>query len=126
MAVKEELAGIVSPENVSDDTETLGTYSQDLSFAKSIQPKAVVKPSSVDEVQAIVNWANQTATPLVPVSSGPPRFRGDTIPSVPGAVIVDLSETKRIMKIDRRNRIAVNRKTYIGNINISANSRYWN
>jgi FAD/FMN-containing dehydrogenase len=67
----------------------------------------VVRPGNEDEVQALVVWANQTGTPLVPVSSGAPHFYGDTVPSVPGAVIVDLSRMNRIVKIDRRNRIAV-------------------
>ena len=46
-------------------------------------------------------------TPLVPVSSGAPHFYGDTVPSVPGAVMVDLSRMDKIIKVDARNRIAV-------------------
>jgi len=107
MALKEELADILSSEYIIDDPETLDIYSRDLSFVKPVKPGAIVKPVSTDEVQAIVNWANKTATPLVPVSSGPPRFHGDTVPSIPGAVIVDLSGMKQIMRIDRRNRIAM-------------------
>ncbi len=107
MALKEELAGIVGSECVIDDPETLDAYSRDLSFVKPVKPRLIIKPKSADEVQAIVRWANQTATPLVPVSSGPPRFRGDTVPSVTGAVIVDLSGMKKIMRIDRRNRVAM-------------------
>ena len=107
MALKEELADIVGLENVIDDPKTLDAYSKDLSFVRPEKPRLVVKPGSADEVQAIVNWANQTGTPLVPVSSGPPRFHGDTVPSVPGAVIVDLSGMKKIMRIDRRNRVAM-------------------
>jgi len=107
MALKEELAGIVSSECVVDDPETLDAYSKDFSFVKPVKPRAVVKPGSADEVQALVRWANQTATPLVPVSSGPPRSRGDTVPGVPGAVIVDLSGMKKVMRIDRRNRVAM-------------------
>ena len=107
MALKEELASIVSPEDVSDDPVTLDTYSRDMSFAPPIKPRFVVKVENVDEVKALVNWANRTATPLVPVSSGPPHFRGDTVPSVPGAVMVDLSGMKRIFRIDRRNRVAM-------------------
>jgi FAD/FMN-containing dehydrogenase len=107
MTLQEALAGISGLENVTTDPETLRNYSQDLSFVKPIKPQAVIRPKTADEVQAIVNWANQTATPLVPVSSGPPRFHGDTVPSVPGAVVVDLSGMKEIMRIDRRNRVAV-------------------
>lgn len=75
MALKEELAEILGSGNVFDNPETLEAYSQDLSFARPVKPGLVVKPGSAEEVQAIVRWTNRTATPLVPVSSGPPRFR---------------------------------------------------
>jgi FAD/FMN-containing dehydrogenase len=107
MASKEELAGVVSSECIFDDPGTLDTYSKDMSLVKPVKPRLVVKPGSTDEVQAIVRWANQTRTPLVPVSSGPPRFHGDTVPTATGAVIVDLSGLKRIFRIDRRNRVAM-------------------
>ena len=107
MVLKEELTGIVTSECVIDDPETLDAYSKDLSFAKPLKPQLVVKPGSTEEVLSLVSWANQTQTPLVPVSSGPPRFRGDTIPSVPGAVIVDLSGMKKIIRIDVRNKVAM-------------------
>ena len=40
-------------------------------------------------------------------SSGEPRFRGDTVPSVPEAVIVDLRRMNKIVRIDRRNRMVI-------------------
>jgi FAD/FMN-containing dehydrogenase len=104
---KGDLIRIVGAENVMDAPEILETYSRDQSFARPMKPRLVVKPKDSDEVQGIVKWANQTGTPLVPVSSGLPRFRGDTVPSMPGAVIVDLSRMKRIIRIDRRNRMAI-------------------
>jgi hypothetical protein len=107
MAVKEELAGILNPESVIDSPEVLDAYSKDQSFTKPLKPRLVIKPKSTAEVQEIVQWANRTQTPLVPVSSGPPRFHGDTIPSVPGAVIVDLSGLKKIIRIDVRNKVAM-------------------
>jgi len=104
---KDELRKIVGAENVLDDPETIEVYSKDESFVPPRKPRLVVKPKNVDEVQGIVKWANQTSTPLVPISSGPPRFRGDTVPTLPEAVIVDLSGMKRIIKTDRRNRVAI-------------------
>jgi len=104
---KAELVALVGKENVLDDPETLDTYSKDQSFARVMKPRLVVKPKNVDEVQKIIGWANRTNTPLVPVSSGPPHFRGDTVPSVPEAVIIDLNGMKKIISIDRRNRIAI-------------------
>ncbi len=104
---KEKLIGIVGKENVLDDSESLEIYSQDQSFVHPVKPWFVVKPKNVDEVQGIVKWANETSTPLVPVSSGRPHFRGDTVPSATGAAIVDLSRMNRIISINRRNRMTI-------------------
>ena len=107
MALKKELAGIVGSKYVFDDPKTLRGYAKDESFVHPIRPRCVVKPKNMEEVQGIIKWANDTLTPLVPVSSGSPRFRGDTVPSVGGTVIVDLSEMNRIIRVDRRNRVAM-------------------
>ena len=105
--MKRDLVSLVGGNQVLDDPDVLASYASDESFVLSIKPKAVVRPGSEDEVQALVVWANQTGTPLVPVSSGAPHFYGDTVPSVPGAVMVDLSRMDKIIKVDSRNRIAV-------------------
>jgi len=107
MVTKEELAKIVDDGYILDDPETLNAYCQDNSLAPPRRSRAVVKLQNANQVPGIVNWANQTGTPLVPVSSGPPHFRGDTVPSIGGAVIVDLSEMKQIVRIDSRNRIVI-------------------
>ncbi len=106
MSEKEELIAIVGAENVFDDSENLELYSRDMSFVRHMKPQYVVKPENAEEVQGIVKWANKSGMPLIPVSSGPPRFRGDTIPTLGGA-IVDLGRMKGIMRINRRNRVAI-------------------
>ena len=106
MPEKEELAAIVGDANVSDTPEAIEAYSSDESFVHRMKPQFVARPQNVDEVQEIVKWANSTGTPLIPVSSGPPHFRGDTVPSL-GGVVVDLSRMKRIIRINRRNRVAM-------------------
>lgn len=107
MPEKEDLTKIVGKDNVSEAPEDLDKYARDESPVHPVRPRCVVKPGNVDEVQKIVNWANKTLTPLVPVSSGPPHFRGDTIPGTGGALIVDLSRMKRIVRIDAEHRIAM-------------------
>ena len=102
-----ELGKIVGSENILDSEEALEEYSRDLSFVPPVRPKCIIKPKSADEVLRLVKWANKTLTPLVPVSSGTPHFRGDTIPSTGGAVIVDLTGMKQIVRTDRRNRVAM-------------------
>ena len=66
---RDGLIDIVSTKNVVDDPEILDAYSRDCSLAPSRKPRLVVKPRDMDEVQGVVQWANQTKTPLVPVSS---------------------------------------------------------
>jgi FAD/FMN-containing dehydrogenase len=107
MIAKEKLVKIVGARNVSDDKATLDKYSRDMSFVNAVRPVCVVKPANAGAVQKIVKLANQTNTPLVPVSSGPPHFRGDTVPGTGGAVIVDLSRMKKIINVDRARRVAM-------------------
>jgi FAD/FMN-containing dehydrogenase len=101
------LTKIVDGKSILDSEEVLEEYSRDNSFAPRVRPKCLVKLKNADEVQALVKWANESLTPLVPVSSGGPHFRGDTVPSTGGAVVVDLSEMKKVVRIDRRNRVAM-------------------
>lgn len=101
------LIDIVGAAGVFDSPPPDGSASLDHELIPPLRPGCVVRPQNVDEVQAIVEWANRTLTPLVPVSSGGPHFRGDTDPSVPEAVMVDLSGMDRILRIDRRNRLAL-------------------
>jgi FAD/FMN-containing dehydrogenase len=101
------LETIIGAQNILDDPEILEQYSSDSSFVPSIRPRCVVKPATAAQVQDLVKWANETMTPLVPVSSGPPHFRGDTVPGVGGAVVVDLSEMKKIVRINPTDRVAM-------------------
>ncbi len=107
MIAEDRLAKIVGAGNLDRKPATLKKYSGDMSFVNAIKPGCVVRPGNTAEIEKIVRLANKTQTPLVPVSSGPPHFRGDTVPGIGGAVIVDLSGMKKIIRIDRTNRVAM-------------------
>jgi FAD/FMN-containing dehydrogenase len=107
MITKEKLVKIVGTGALSYAPATLDAYSSDISFANTVRPVCVVKPKNAADIQKIVKLANKTQTPLVPVSSGPPHFRGDTVPGTGGAVIVDLSKMKKIINVDRARRVAM-------------------
>ena len=107
MIVKQQLAEIVGPDSVSNDAEALDAYCRDFSFVNQIRPSCVVKPTKADEVQKIIQLANETETALVPVSSGAPHFRGDTVPGTGGSVIVDLSRMNKVVFVDRPRRVAM-------------------
>jgi FAD/FMN-containing dehydrogenase len=107
MIDEKKLAKIVGAGNVSCDRVTLAEYSRDMSFVNTVKPDYVVKPRNSDDIAKLVKLANDTQTPLVPVSSGPPHFRGDTVPGTGGAVIVDLSKMKEVIRVDRFHRVAM-------------------
>ena len=101
------LVNAISAERIRHDPAELERFSQDVSFANRVRPASLVQPSSAADIQRIVKFANETRTPLVPVSSGAPHFRGDTVPSVGGALIVDMSRMKKILLVDRERRVAI-------------------
>jgi FAD/FMN-containing dehydrogenase len=105
--IKDGLIQIVGKAHVSDDPETLASFADDSGAGLQLPPWLAVRPADAKQVQALIAWANATRTPLVPVSSGPPHYYGDTIPGTPGYVAVDLRGMNQILRIDRRNRIVV-------------------
>ena len=107
MITKENLMQIVSPGQVSQEAAVLDAFASDMSFVNAVRPWYVVKPQTGQAVQKLVKLANETQTPLVPVSSGPPHFRGDTVPGIGGAIVVDLSGMKKIILVDRARRVAM-------------------
>lgn len=107
MSGNDALEKIVGSGNVLDSQDILEEYSSDLSFVPRRRPRCVVRPGTAEDVKGIVKWANETMTPLVPMSSGPPHFRGDTVPAMGGSVIVDFSRMKKIIRIDPRNWVAM-------------------
>ena len=75
-----KLEEIVGAENVETNPLLLEKYAGDISFVNSIKPRCIVKPRDASDVKNIVFLARETGAPLVPVSSGEPHFRGDTVP----------------------------------------------
>jgi FAD/FMN-containing dehydrogenase len=66
----------------------------------------VVRPAESVQVRELIKLANKEGLNLVFSSSGPPRFRGDTVPEGE-AVIVDMSGMDRVLRVDRRNKVAL-------------------
>lgn len=103
----EALEKAVGKQRVVADREVCKTYKDDTSFVLGQMPMCVVKPRNTKDVQRIVQLANDKGLVLVPCSSGGPHHRGDTVPAVENAVIVDLSGMDTIARIDARNKVAM-------------------
>lgn len=102
-----EIKQIAGEENVIQQKEQLEAFASDTSGKHGYEPQAIVKLHSVEEIEALIRLAGEHEVPLIPVSSGAPHGRGDTVPAQPGTVIVDLSDMNRILHISRQQRIAV-------------------
>ena len=102
MAIKEDLAGMVGAEYVSDAPETLEKYSRDYSFVPPRMPTCVVSPQNTEEVQGVLKYASERMIPVTPRSSGV-SFYGAGIPSQ-GGIILNLTRMNKILEIDERNK----------------------
>lgn len=101
------LEGVIGSGSVSTQPDILEKYGKDLSFTRGLKPAAVIQPGKRDEIQGIIQWANENSVPIVPVSSGGPHFRGDTVPQIGGGVVIDLSQINEIVRINKRNRVMI-------------------
>jgi FAD/FMN-containing dehydrogenase len=69
-------------------------------------PEVVLRVRDAQMLAATVRWARAQRRPLVPASSAPPHRRAcQTIAK--NAWILDFSGMQRVLKIDRRNRVAI-------------------
>src|SRR5690554_7203812 len=67
-ALIEELKTLVEPGKVLTDAASLDTFGKDWTKHFAPAPSAIVFPKSIEQVQAIVRWANRHKVALVPRS----------------------------------------------------------
>ncbi len=91
---------------VITDSSDLDNYTRSV-CASERQVFAVLKPSSLEQVQRIVAVANKYKVPLYPISCGKQWGMGSRLPVTNGAAIVDLSGMNRIIEINAQYHYAV-------------------
>ena len=94
----ERLKAIVGTDRLTTEPETLEKYSRDQSFVRPCMPDYVVFAENVREVEDVLKAANDTKTPVVPVSSGM-NLQGAAIPKE-GGIILDLSRMNKIAEVN--------------------------
>jgi FAD/FMN-containing dehydrogenase len=102
MNIKERLLEIVGSGNFSDDPNVLNKYGTDSSLTPAGAPSYVAKPKDAQEVAKVIRLANETAIPVVPVSSDV-HFNGAAIPRQ-GGIVLDLARMKKVLEVDLDNR----------------------
>jgi 4-cresol dehydrogenase (hydroxylating) len=68
---------------------------------------AVLKPTSLEQVQQVVATANEHHVPLYPISCGKQWGMGSRLPVQGGAAILDLSQMSRIIEVNAQFHYAV-------------------
>jgi len=98
-----DLAGLLGPEVVSTDPADLAAHARDwwpLAMLRERRgdalerPAAVIRPSNVEDVAAVLRWANETKTPVIPFGAGSGVCGGAQ--ATPGSVSLDLRRLDRV------------------------------
>ncbi|MBI2566168.1 MAG: FAD-binding oxidoreductase [Candidatus Schekmanbacteria bacterium] len=91
---------------VSRALPRLQDFTGDRSQPSACSPVAIFTPKGRNELQALVEVARTVGLRLLPVSSGVPHYRGDTL-AAENTAIVDMSAFSSVVRVDRRNRVAL-------------------
>ena len=102
MNIKNKLIDLLGSDRVSDAPATLDAYRRDFSLSSPGTALCVVYPKDSQEIMSVVALANETGTPVIPVSSKA-HFTGAAIPRQ-GGVVVDMKNMNKIWNLDERNR----------------------
>lgn len=94
------------PEDIyfSDSEDLMAFYFQNHLVDKSMAPECILRPGDVNTLQEVMREANQNEINLTVSSSGSGHRKGGFVSALPHAHI-DLSGSKKIDWIDRRNRV---------------------
>lgn len=100
-----DLRAILKDEQVVSDAEELLVYECDGLTHYRHRPRAVVFPTSTEEVSEVLKLLSRERVPLVPRGAGTGLSGGAL--AVGGGVCVELARMRRVLKIDAENRLAV-------------------
>lgn len=89
------------------DSASLASYRSDRNVTGTNQPIVIFRARDAKDVGTVVAWAAEENVGIIPVSSTPPRRRGDTVPTNGRCAVLDLSEMDRILHVDGRDKIIV-------------------
>ena len=104
-ALIEELKTLVEPGKVLTDAASLEAYGKDWTKHFAPAPTAIVFPKTIEQVQAIVRWANQYKVALVP-SGGRTGLSAAAV-AANGEVVVAFDYMNQILAFNEYDRTAV-------------------
>jgi len=104
-SIQSALVDIVGVDYASNRQEELFTYSKDLGTSEPKWPEYVVLPRTVEELQAIVIFANKEKVPIVPLGGGM-SLAGIALPQR-GGIVIDMKRMENIIELNEKARYVV-------------------
>jgi len=104
-ALIDALKTLVEPGKVLTDAESLTAYGKDWTKHFAPAPSAIVFPKTIEQVQAIVRWANEHKVALVP-SGGRTGLSAAAV-AANGEVVVSFDYMNRILDFNATDRTVV-------------------
>jgi glycolate oxidase subunit GlcD len=101
----EKLRALLRPEQVISEPEELLVYECDGLTHYRHRPRAVVFPSSTEEVSEVLTLLRRERVPVVPRGAGTGLSGGAL--AVGGGVCIELARMRQVLKVDVENRLAV-------------------
>src|SRR6478752_7118 len=89
---------ILDPSRIMTDAANLKEYGRDWTKYLEPKPSAIVFPKTTEEVVALVKWARETKTALIP-SGGRTGLSGGAV-ALNGEVVVSFQKMNRILEFD--------------------------
>ncbi|HEV7344926.1 MAG TPA: FAD-binding oxidoreductase [Devosia sp.] len=94
-----QLTALIGPGAVIGDGERMGAYLNEPRKRFHQKAVAVVMPESIEQVQAVLRWANETGTGII-AQGGNTGLVGAQVPLRGDEVIVSLAKLDRIRSVD--------------------------
>ena len=96
-----DLRAIVGESAVIDDPAQMGPYLNEPRRRYHVPAAAIVRPVSVEQVQAVARWANENRVPLI-AQGGNTGLVGAQVPLRGDEVIVSLQRLDRVREVNAR------------------------
>lgn len=92
---------ICSKTQLFSDADSLHKYSKDETEDLSMQPQLVIKPDTVEQISAILNYCNQHHIPVTPRGAGT-GLSGGALPLF-GGIVISMEKFNKVIEIDEKN-----------------------
>ncbi|MBX5435762.1 MAG: FAD-binding protein [Alicyclobacillaceae bacterium] len=97
MSLADDLAQLLTPDQVSQNPSVLDHHSRDESYHQPRRPDVVVFPQSTEDVARVLRYAQQHRVPVVPFGTGT-ALEGHVVP-VRGGISLDMARMNRVQEI---------------------------